>query len=203
MNSIYLASGNAHKAEEIAAMFRAQGIENPLFSARAIGGMPDVDENAGSFAGNALLKAQALAALVPEGGWVLADDSGLQVDALDGEPGVYSARYAGAEATDADNMQKLLHALEGVADADRRARFVCVLVLLRKGAVEVTSFAGSCEGHIIHKAKGDQGFGYDPVFVPDGYDKTFAELGPSIKDKLSHRARAVEKLIHFLKLDRP
>ena len=203
MTPIYLASGNAHKAEEIAAMFRDHGLSNPLFSANAIGGLPDVDENAGTFAGNALLKAQALAKQAPDVAWVLADDRGLQVDALDGDPGVYSARYAGVGATDVENTQKLITTMNGIGESERKARFICVLVLLRKGATQGTSFEGSCEGHIIEEQRGDQGFGYDPVFVPDGYDKTFAELGPSIKDKLSHRARAVEKLIHFLKLDRP
>lgn len=192
-HTIYLASGNAHKLEEIAKML--SGFDDlRLQSAHALGGMPVVDENANDFQGNALLKASALKAIAPEGAWVLSDDSGLEVDALDGAPGVYSARYAGPGATDAANNSKLLSALEGVQD--RKARFVCVFCLMTAHGHQF--FEGHCEGTIASEPDGAAGFGYDPLFIPEGYDASFATLGPDVKNRISHRARTLKAFMAYM-----
>ena len=125
---------------------------------------------------------------------VIADDSGLEVKALNGAPGIYSARYAGEQKSDDDNIQKLLKELRN--KDDRRANFRCVIALILNG-VEY-AFDGRCNGSIIYSKRGENGFGYDPVFVPDGYEETFAELGNAVKNKISHRAKAIERLIKFL-----
>jgi XTP/dITP diphosphohydrolase len=187
--SLILASGNLHKVEEFKQLLT--GCSFNVLSAEICGGMPKVNETGTTFAENAFLKAKALHRLVSENAWVLADDSGLEVDALNGEPGVYSARYAGADASDADNIAKLLKALEGVPLEARTARFKCALCVIDHKAL-VTNYEGSCEGHILTSVSGSSGFGYDPVFIPDGCQKSFAELGSAVKSKLSHRARAVQ-----------
>lgn len=200
---IIVATGNAHKTEEIAAALERAGVSIEVVSAKAVGGMPEVEENADSFAGNARLKAEALHRKVKEQAldgkvnWVLADDSGLEVDALDGAPGIYSARYAGAGATDADNNAKLLKTLQGKPPHERGARFVCTLVLLGDGVDE--TFAGHCPGQMLDSPAGDAGFGYDPLFAPDGYEETFAQLGGTVKDLISHRAHACQLLAKWLK----
>lgn len=154
----------------------------------------EVEETGTTFAENALLKARAIASLADCA--VLADDSGLEVDALDGAPGVYTARYAGADATDADRMQKLLHALSGVPDDRRTARFVCAMALILPDGSEHT-FLGTCEGAIAHAPRGENGFGYDPVFLlPSG--KTLAEVGAEQKNQISHRYRALQQVAAFL-----
>jgi len=129
---------------------------------------------------------------------VLADDSGLEVDALQGAPGVYSARYAGPDADDRANNDKLLTELLGVPMEKRTARFRCVMVVARAG-IALGEFEGSVEGKILEQAAGVGGFGYDPLFVPEGYTQSFAELGPGIKNGLSHRARAMEELVDWLR----
>lgn len=187
--SLILASGNLHKVEEFKQLLA--GCSFNVLSAEICGGMPEVDETGATFVENAFLKAEALRRLAPENAWVLADDSGLEVDALDGEPGVYSARYAGADASDTDNMAKLLKALGGVPLEARTARFKCALCVIDHKEL-VTNYEGSCEGRISTSVSGSGGFGYDPVFIPDGYQKSFAELGSAVKSKLSHRARAVQ-----------
>lgn len=191
---IYLASGNAHKLSEIQAML--SGLNLTLHSAKALGGMPFVDESADDFAGNALLKAQGLESIVPEGAWVLADDSGLCVKALNGAPGVRSARYAGEDATDADNNAKLLSALEGLQEEQRGAAFHCVFCLL--GPDSMMEFSGKCPGHLLSEPKGADGFGYDPLFVPEGETRTFAEMADHEKNQISHRAKAVAALRAWL-----
>lgn len=154
----------------------------------------EVAETGTTFAENALLKARAIASLADCA--VLADDSGLEVDALDGAPGVYTARYAGADATDADRMQKLLHALSGVPDDRRTARFVCAMALILPDGSEHT-FLGTCAGAIAHAPRGENGFGYDPVFLlPSG--KTLAEVGAEQKNQISHRYRALQQVAAFL-----
>lgn len=168
-----------------------------LESADAVGGMPAVDESAGTFEGNARLKAEALLAALPPDGWVLADDSGLEVDALEGAPGVYSSRYAGPEASDRENLEKLLTVLRGVPAERRTARFRCVLVLKNRDGAEHV-FDGTCEGRLLNGASGDQGFGYDPAFLPEGYDETFGQLGEAVKARLSHRARAFQQLLQWV-----
>ncbi len=195
---IYLATGNHHKLREFQQMFASAALPFAVEGAAALGGMPNVEENAGTFAGNALIKARALRKLAPTGSWVLADDSGLEVQALGGAPGVYSARYAGVGAKDGANTEKLLRALEIIPDAARSARFVCVLTLLGPDGSEKT-FEGDCRGRIGRELAGGGGFGYDPVFFPDGFEKTFAELGDDVKNKISHRGRALQKLVAHLR----
>lgn len=199
---VYIASNNSHKALEIDALLRNSGIEVDVRSASEVGGMPEVAETENSFEGNALLKARALGEMVSAGCWVLADDSGLHVEALDGAPGVRSKRYAGIKATDEDNVVKLLKMLTHTPPEARSARFVCSLVLLRDRTV-VERFKGECEGRISDAPRGVQGFGYDPVFVPKGYQRTFAELGLDVKNKISHRARALNELALWFQRSMP
>ena len=192
---IIIATGNAHKVLELEQLLA--GLEVRVESAAVVGGMPAVEETGQTFAANAFLKAEALRALAPASAYVLADDSGLEVDALDGAPGVYSARYAGPNASDAENRHQLLTALAGAGVATRSARFRCVLCLLGpKG--EAQYFEGSCEGSITEAERGKEGFGYDSIFMPEGYSETFGELGESVKHRLSHRANAVLALRDFL-----
>lgn len=194
MRQVYLASGNAHKLEELDAMAKVANVDFRLHSANAIGGMPDVVEDAGTFVGNARKKAVALAELLPEGAWALADDSGLCVDALDGAPGVYSARFAGDGASDEENNTKLLSLLVGKTGEDRRAQFVCVLVARNTHGEEFV-FEGESKGSLATTLSGEGGFGYDPLFCPEGYAQSFAELGPDVKGRLSHRAIAFRRLL--------
>lgn len=191
MDTLIIATGNAHKVEEFQILLDA--LDFNVVSAKTCGGMPDVDETGSTFAANSELKAQALRALAPKGAWVMADDSGLEVDALDGAPGIYSARYAGVDASDSDNVDKLLAALKNVAEGERTARFRCVLCLIDHEGT-VTHHDGSCEGRIAFEPTGETGFGYDPVFIPDGYKQSFSVLGESVKSGLSHRAKAVTAL---------
>lgn len=194
MKNLVLATGNNHKAEEFKDLFTH--CEFKILSANKYGGMPEVIEDGKSFQANAYLKAYALSKQLKKKHWVIADDSGLEVDYLDGAPGIYSARYAGAKASDMDNVNKLLGALSGVSKSKRRARFRCVLCLIDKEGAAYY-FEGSCEGIIGLKPKGKSGFGYDPIFLPDGYEASFAELGESIKMQLSHRAIAVTTCKNF------
>lgn len=194
MITLYLASGNEHKRQEIEAMLA--GLPVALHSAQAFGGMPEVDENAETLQGNASLKANALFRKADSKHWVLADDSGLFVEALGGAPGVRSARYAGVKATDAANCHKLLEALGDIPLVARRAAFRCCFCL--KSPDRERFFEGACKGIIISEARGLTGFGYDPIFIPDGYERTFAEMSPEEKNRLSHRAVAAGKLKAWL-----
>lgn len=191
MQKLIIASGNAHKVEEFESLL--EGLDFKVLSAKTCGGMPDVVEDGGSFAANAQIKAEALRAIAPADAWVMADDSGLEVDALDGAPGIYSARYAGADASDGDNLTKLLETIKDVSKSKRAARFRCVLCLIDPEG-HISHYDGTCEGRIANKSHGGEGFGYDPVFIPDGYKETFGQLGESVKSQLSHRAKAVESL---------
>jgi XTP/dITP diphosphohydrolase len=203
---IFLATGNAHKLREFQQMFGAGlrgSAEGGLAAwvvegAGELGGMPEVEESAGTFAGNALIKARALRARAPAGAWVLADDSGLEVAALGGAPGVRSARYAGPGAKDGENTAKLLRELGRVPETQRAARFVCVLALIGPDGEE-KMFEGACAGRIGAGLAGGGGFGYDPVFYPEGQAQTYAEIGDEEKNKISHRGRAVEKLVEYLR----
>jgi XTP/dITP diphosphohydrolase len=192
---LIVASGNPHKAEEFRGLLAGAGFE--VCAAGVCGGMPEVDETGATFAENARLKAEALTTRAPAAAWVLADDSGLEVDALGGRPGVRSARYAGEKTSDAANCTQLLRQLQGVEDPGRTARFRCVLCLIGPDG-HARLFDGACEGRIAHQPRGAAGFGYDPVFVPQGYDRTFGELGQAVKSRLSHRARAVRALVEGL-----
>jgi XTP/dITP diphosphohydrolase len=184
---LYVATGNAHKLKEISQILPGFEIvaENP----------GDVEENAPDFAGNALIKVRAIAGS-RRGEWCMADDSGLEVEALGGEPGVRSARYAGGHGDTAANNELLLRNLEGVDN--RAARFVCSIALVSPDGREF-SVEGSCRGRIIESAAGSQGFGYDPLFVPEGYEQTFAELSAEEKNALSHRGRALAAARKVLK----
>ena len=184
---LVFATNNAHKLEEVAAIL---GDAYQLLSLREIGCDVDIPETAETFAGNAMLKAQFIKEHF--GYDCFADDSGLEVDALNGEPGVYSARYSGG-GSDA-NMDKLLHNLTG--KSERGAQFRTVIALLIGDDTQL--FEGIVRGTIIEERRGAEGFGYDPIFVPDGYDLTFAQLGGEIKNRISHRAKAVEQLAQYL-----
>jgi len=190
MLRLLLATRNAHKTSEI------QTILGPQFKVTDLAAYPEVPhiaETGKSFEENAILKAVAVSKRMP--GLVIADDSGLEVEVLGGVPGIYSARYAGNNATDEQNVQKLLAELARVDAASEacRARFRCVLALARDGNV-IQMFEGVVEGKIADRPRGSQGFGYDPVFIPEGLDQTFGELGPAGKNEISHRARALEQL---------
>ena len=187
---LVFATNNAHKLEEVAAIL---GEKIELFSLNDIGCHTDIPETAATLEGNALLKSSFI--FKNYGLDCFADDTGLEVEALDGAPGVYSARYAGGEGHDSqDNMLKLLHDLEG--KKNRKAQFRTAISLILDGKEYL--FEGVIKGEIIKEKRGDSGFGYDPIFKPEGYDKTFAELGNDIKNKISHRALAVQKLCEFL-----
>ncbi|MCW5550047.1 MAG: RdgB/HAM1 family non-canonical purine NTP pyrophosphatase [Opitutaceae bacterium] len=193
---LYLASGNDHKAAEFAALAQRSGLDAVILPARAVGGMPEVVEDTGTFAGNAGKKARALRPLVPRDAWVLADDSGVCVDALDGGPGVESAYYAGPQHDAAANLWKLVEVMRGVPAARRGARFVCVLVLLGPDGQEKV-FEGRCEGVLLEEPRGGAGFGYDPIFRPAGHALSYAELGDAVKSRISHRAVAWAKLADY------
>ncbi|HWA09295.1 MAG TPA: non-canonical purine NTP pyrophosphatase [Opitutaceae bacterium] len=196
----HLASGNAHKAEEFSALARTAGGAAPveIVSARTVGGMPPVTEDAGTFIGNARKKALALRTRLPADAWALADDSGLCVEALDGAPGVESAYYAGPQGDPAANLAKLVTTLRDVPEGRRGAYFVCVLFVAGPGGVEQV-FEGVCSGHLLSTPRGGAGFGYDPLFVPAGHRRTFAELGDAVKNSISHRARAWARLAEWLR----
>lgn len=181
-------TGNAHKVEELAALL-------PGFDLVALptgASLPAETET--TFVGNARIKAVGGRVHAPHVAWSIADDSGLVVDALDGAPGVYSARFAGEDATDAANVRLLLERLAHLDDvADRTARFVCVLVAVAADGTELVA-EGAVEGHIAHAPSGSAGFGYDPVFVPRGHAASFAQLGADVKAAISHRAAAAARL---------
>jgi XTP/dITP diphosphohydrolase len=194
----YLASGNAHKVAELQALANASGLAVKIRSAREVGGMPAVVEDAGTFVGNARKKAQAVRPLLPPDSWALADDSGVCVDELGGEPGVESAYYAGPQGDAAANLAKLVAVMKGVPLERRRAQFRCVLVAIGPKSEEHV-FEGECAGRLLDTPRGGAGFGYDPLFVPDGYRESYAELGDDVKNTISHRARAWRKLAEWVR----
>ncbi len=188
MNKLILATHNEHKAEEfkqILPQFRLQTLAD-------LNDVQEITETASDLEGNSLLKADTI--FRHYGHIVISDDSGLEVQALNGAPGVYSARYAGEQKDDQKNTEKLLHELKGITN--RNARFRTVITLM--GSNDTFQFEGIVEGTIVHEPKGDKGFGYDSVFIPNGYQKTFAELSSNEKNKISHRANAIEKLVAFI-----
>ena len=195
---LFLASGNAHKAAELQSLADAARLPVEIVSARDVGGMPHVVEDTGAFVGNARKKALALRAKLPADAWSLADDSGLCVDALDGGPGVESAYYAGPQGDGAANLAKLVAVMRDVPDAKRGAHFVCVLALCGPGGAEHI-FEGRCDGRLQREPRGGSGFGYDPLFVPAGHTRSFAEMSDAEKNALSHRARAWAKLAEWVK----
>jgi len=191
---LLLATRNRNKVIEMQHALEDTGWQVVMLS--DIVGAPDVEEDGATFKDNALKKARSAARFSHR--WTLAEDSGLEIDALGGEPGVRSARYAGEGATDAERIRKVLGHLVSVRDEQRTARFRCLMCVIDPAGNE-NCFEGRCEGRIAHRAAGSSGFGYDPIFIPDGYDQTFAELGLGAKSKISHRARALEQLIDYLR----
>ncbi|MBK9045789.1 MAG: RdgB/HAM1 family non-canonical purine NTP pyrophosphatase [Bacteroidetes bacterium] len=186
---LVVASGNSSKLTEIRQMV-PQSFE--IVSMKELGFTGDIPETADTFAGNALLKARFISNKFMVNS--LADDSGLEVEALSGRPGVYSARFAGPGSSDQQNIDRLMAEMEGVTN--RKARFVAVLALVLEG--QEFLFEGFVNGTIAQKQAGNSGFGYDPVFIPEGYSQTFAMLSPDLKNRLSHRRMAIDKLVAFL-----
>ncbi len=190
LSRLIIATRNAHKTAEIRAMI---GGQFEVLDATAFPDLPEIEETGTSFLENARLKAEGISARVD--GWVLSDDSGLEADALAGAPGVWSSSYGGEEGNHAKNNARLL--VEMAGKIDRGARFRCTMVLARHG-VEQTNFSGTIEGRLVDALSGSGGFGYDPLFIPAGYEQTFAELGDAVKNTLSHRARALGQVISYL-----
>ena len=188
MSHIVVATANAHKVEEYRRLLDGQDVD--LMSLADYPGYPEVEENGSTFAENASIKAAAASSYCEAAAF--ADDSGLEVEALDGRPGVYSSRYA---ASDPERIAKLLKELDGVEN--RRARFVCAIAIAFNGEV-LETFEGTVEGTITLAPRGEGGFGYDPVFQPDGYDQTFGELPAEVKNSISHRARAFASAVEFV-----
>ena len=189
-----MATRNPHKTRELQQIL---GSDFTVTDLRGHSEISEIAETGTSFEENAKLKALAVSRKLP--GLVIADDSGLEVDALGGAPGLYSARYAGTNATNKERIDKLLEELARVdaTKEQRGARFRCVLALARNGEV-LGIFEGIIEGQIADRPRGSHGFGYDPIFVPNGFQQTFGQLGSTEKNRLSHRARALEKLRAFL-----
>ena len=190
--TIVVATGNAHKLTEIEDILSRVLPDVAFVALGQLGDFEDPEETGTTFLENALIKAEA--AVAQTGLTAIADDSGLVVDALDGEPGVYSARYAGVHGDDAANNAKLLEKLDGVADGARTARFMSVIALVDASGMVLTG-TGACEGVIGHDPRGENGFGYDPLFLPtDTPGKTMAELTPAEKNAISHRFHALQDL---------
>ena len=192
MSIIYLASQNKHKVHEI------QSILGKTWDIRPCDDLaPGIswDETGHTFRENALIKARAV--LAKGAHTVISDDSGLEVVALKGAPGIYSARYAGPDANDEDNNLKLLKEINHLPEEELQARFVCVICFLQEGADPIF-FEGHCDGHLVKKTTGLRGFGYDPLFIPSAFHETFAELGDDVKNQISHRARALLKFEEYL-----
>ena len=195
MQTLLLGTRNPGKVVEIVSILADAG-----WSFRSLQEFADVavaTENATTYAENAIEKARFYA--LSTGLCALADDSGLEVEALGGAPGVFSARYAGDRASDADRRALLLSELSKVGDANRRARFVAAVAIAQADGEVLNLSEGICEGTLTFAPRGTNGFGYDPLFIPDGYDKTFAELSDTIKNRISHRARALMQTKEFLK----
>ncbi len=192
---LILATKNQGKVTELKEMLKDIGAE-----VLSLDDLPDIvmpPEDAPDFKGNALIKARHIAEATDI--IAVSDDSGLVVDALDGRPGVMSARYGGADATDKDNYTKLLKELHGITEKDRSAHFACVVAFVDPANDEEITFDGKVEGHIRETAIGECGFGYDPVFIPNDSSKTLAEMTPKEKNAISHRAEAIGKLVRWLK----
>jgi XTP/dITP diphosphohydrolase len=197
---VVLASRNRGKISEYRRMLEQAGFSVAGMDQAGVDPGVELPEEGDTFEANALQKASALQRLI--GGWTLGDDSGLEVDALEGAPGVFSARYSGSPGRgperDRANYQKLLDELKDVPDERRTARFVCAIAMPGPDGVLITS-RGTCEGRIIREPLGQGGFGYDPVFIADGYDRAMAELSMDEKNRISHRGRALRALVQKLK----
>lgn len=191
MVKVLAATNNSHKVEEFLTILG--DVPFDLVQPKSFENFPDIIEDGSSFEENSCIKAvqSSLFTGLP----AMSDDSGLVVDALDGRPGIYSARYAGVDATNDERMDKLLGELAGVDD--RTARFVCVIALAFNGEI-IATFRGEVEGRIAHEKSGSKGFGYDPIFIPEGYEVSFADLGSDVKDSISHRGRAMKLAQKFI-----
>jgi len=195
MQQIVLATGNEGKVKEFKQMLSEQPFE---ILRQSEFNVSDVEETGLTFVENAILKARHVAEV--SGLPTIADDSGIEVDALDGAPGIYSARYAGPGATDKDNLDKLLQDIESIDEQHRTARFRCVLVLMRHAKDPTPIICqGTWDGTLLRQPVGDNGFGYDPIFWLEEYQCTSAQLAPEIKDQLSHRGQALRQLVNHLK----
>ena len=191
---ILLATGNSGKIKELKELLADLPLQ--MLGLNEFSNAREVEETGETFAENAVLKASGYA--LQTGLWALADDSGLEVAALGGAPGVLSARYGGKDSTDEEKIIKLLEELKKTRDKKRHARFVCAMAISDESG-EIRFLAeGVCDGAIAVTHSGTRGFGYDPIFIPEGFDRTFGELESEIKMKISHRARAIKKIIRFL-----
>lgn len=191
MKRLVIASNNQHKINEIKEMLA--GFPFEIVSLKEAGINIDVEENGTTFAENAHIKAIEIFKLLGDGSMVMADDSGLMVDALNGEPGVYSARYSGEHGNDKKNNEKLLSNLRGIKQEDRKAKFVCAVELI-VDEEKAISVQGKAHGYITEEERGKEEFGYDPVFYVPQFEKTFAEMSPEEKNSISHRGEALKML---------
>jgi len=195
MNQIIIDTKNKGKVAEFQELFKKYDMET-ISLLDLPDNKEDVEETGETFEENARLKAEQISSILNAP--VLADDSGLIIDALDGCPGVFSARYAGLEKNDQDNNNKVLNELKGIPVENRAARFICVLAVARPG--KATFFVtGKCEGFIALSESGSNGFGYDPIFIPEGYEETMAEISAEEKNEISHRGQAIKELDEWLK----
>lgn len=194
MSEILIATGNQGKVREFEQLLSNLPIH--FRGLRDFANIVEVEETGATFEENAALKAVGYARQT--GFWTLADDSGLEVDALGGAPGVFSARFGGEGLSDAERVEKLLADLKKTGDKEKRARFVCTIVFANGNGEIYHTANGICDGRIAASPLGTNGFGYDPIFIPDGYEQTFAELPAGIKHKISHRGRAVDEIVRFL-----
>ena len=189
MKELIIATKNPGKAKEFVQLFEPLGFQ--VKTLLDFPEVPDVEETGSTFEENALLKAETISRLLNK--VVISDDSGLMIDALDGKPGVYSARYAGEQKNDQENMDKVLRELKDVPTEKRTARFCCTLAVAIPGEESLT-YTGTCEGLILEEKRGENGFGYDPIFYVVEEQKAMAELAPETKNKISHRANAISQL---------
>lgn len=194
MKELVLASGNKGKLAEFQRLL--EGLDVQIHSMKEYPEIGEIVEDGSTFAENALIKARAVCKAT--GKPAMADDSGLAVDALNGAPGIYSARFAGEQRSDADNNAKVLQLLEHVEDSKRTARFFCVIAIVLPDGREYT-VEGTCEGTILHALRGEGGFGYDPLFYVESLDKTFAELTMEEKNRISHRGHANRKAVEIIR----
>ena len=194
MPSIVLASRNRKKTQEVAEILAPHGFH--IISVTEFPSAPEVDEDGLTFAENAAKKAREIA--IHLGQWVIGEDSGLKVDALNGAPGIYSARFSGPNATDETNNAKLLHELLNVPDEKRGAGYTCSVALADPLGNSHVACEGTCRGRILHLPNGQGGFGYDPFFLIPEYHRTFGQLSPTVKHRISHRAKAFAKFVPML-----
>ncbi len=192
---LIVATRNPHKSAEIQAML---GYRFTVLDATHFPNFPEIEETGSTFLENATLKAEGISRCVD--GWVLADDSGLEVDALGGAPGVWSSSFGGEEGNHTMNNARLIREMAG--KTERGARFRCTMVLAKDGTAQA-DFCGSVEGTLTDSPRGTGGFGYDPLFIPEGYDQTFGELAAAVKNHLSHRARALQQAVSWLDANHP